>query len=270
MPGYSRLPARSRTGAQAAGRQAASRAEHLDPPVRQPAQPQPEPRRPTAPGRPGGGRIKANIRVIEWGELIRRAKNGEHDLLFMGWAGDNGDPDNFLTPHQLRQRQVGLNFARYCDPGPDKLIADGKAASSQEQRTGLYHQAQKLIHEQALWLPLAHPTAFALTRQEVQGYQVNPFGRQDFSRVAVNAEGHARENPAMDLDRLYLPHWQFSEHHQRLIDAPAAAVLDAVEDLLRFDDPLVRAFLVLREAPEGWPACWPAQRPGRPPTLRPA
>ncbi|MCO2541281.1 hypothetical protein FA328_13215, partial [Pseudomonas aeruginosa] len=48
----------------------------------------------------------------------------------------------------------------------------------------------------------------------------------------------------MDLDRLYLPHWQFSEHHQRLIDAPAAAVLDAVEDLLRFDDPLVRAFLV--------------------------
>lgn len=53
----------------------------------------------------------------------------------------------------------------------------------------------------------------------------------------------------MDLDRLYLSHWQFSEHHQRLIDAPAAAVLDAVEDLLRFDDPLVRAFLVLREAP---------------------
>ncbi|PXB83524.1 hypothetical protein C0044_39365, partial [Pseudomonas aeruginosa] len=38
----------------------------------------------------------------------------------------------------------------------------------------------------------------------------------------------------MDLDRLYLSHWQFSEHHQRLIDAPAAAVLDAVEDLLRF------------------------------------
>lgn len=94
--------------------------------------------------------------------------------------------DNFLTPQfSCASVKSGLNFARYCDPGLDKLIADGKAASSQEQRTGLYHQAQKLIHEQALWLPLAHPTAFALTRQEVQGYQVNPFGRQDFSRVAV-------------------------------------------------------------------------------------
>ncbi len=72
----------------------------------------------------------------------------------MGWAGDNGDPDNFLTPQfSCASVKSGLNFARYCDPGLDKLIADGKAASSQEQRTGLYHQAQKLIHEQALWLP---------------------------------------------------------------------------------------------------------------------
>ncbi|WP_426765677.1 ABC transporter substrate-binding protein, partial [Pseudomonas aeruginosa] len=68
--------------------------------------------------------IKANIRVIEWGELIRRAKNGEHDLLFMGWAGDNGDPDNFLTPQfSCASVKSGLNFARYCDPGLDKLIA---------------------------------------------------------------------------------------------------------------------------------------------------
>ncbi|MFU3247279.1 ABC transporter substrate-binding protein [Pseudomonas paraeruginosa] len=130
--------------------------------------------------------IKASIRVIEWGELIRRAKNGEHDLLFMGWAGDNGDPDNFLTPQfSCASVKSGLNFARYCEPALDKLIADGKAASDQAQRGRLYHQAQKLIHEQALWLPLAHPTAYALARKEVQGYQVNPFGRQDFSRVAV-------------------------------------------------------------------------------------
>ncbi|KSP90841.1 ABC transporter substrate-binding protein [Pseudomonas aeruginosa] len=130
--------------------------------------------------------IKASIRVIEWGELIRRAKNGEHDLLFMGWAGDNGDPDNFLTPQfSCASVKSGLNFARYCEPALDKLIADGKAASDQTQRGRLYHQAQKLIHEQALWLPLAHPTAYALARKEVQGYQVNPFGRQDFSRVAV-------------------------------------------------------------------------------------
>ncbi|GIZ10846.1 ABC transporter substrate-binding protein [Pseudomonas sp. NCCP-436] len=129
--------------------------------------------------------IDAEIRVIEWGELIRRAKAGEHDLLFMGWAGDNGDPDNFLTPQfSCASVESGLNFARYCDETLDKLIADGKASSDQQERSRLYRQAQRIIQEQALWLPLAHPTAFALLDNRVQGYKVNPFGRQDFSRVS--------------------------------------------------------------------------------------
>ena len=130
--------------------------------------------------------IQAEIRVIEWGELIRRAKAGEHDLLFMGWAGDNGDPDNFLTPQfACASLESGLNFARYCDPKLDKLIADGKRNSDQAQRSQLYKDAQRIIQEQALWLPLAHPTAYALTRKEVSGYRVNPFGRQDFAKVRL-------------------------------------------------------------------------------------
>jgi ABC-type transport system substrate-binding protein len=130
--------------------------------------------------------IQAEIRVIEWGELIRRAKAGEHDLLFMGWAGDNGDPDNFLTPQfSCAAVKSGTNFARYCDQGLDKVISAGKTTTEQGVRSKLYEQAQTQIQQQALWLPLAHPTAYALTRKEVQGYQVSPFGRQDFSKVSL-------------------------------------------------------------------------------------
>ncbi len=130
--------------------------------------------------------IQAEIRVIEWGELIRRAKAGEHDLLFMGWAGDNGDPDNFLTPQfACASVQSGLNFARYCDPRLDQLITQGKTESVQAERSTLYAQAQRIIQQQALWIPLAHPTAFALTRANVEGYPVSPFGRQDFAGTRV-------------------------------------------------------------------------------------
>ncbi len=130
--------------------------------------------------------IQAEIRVIEWGELIRRAKAGEHDLLFMGWAGDNGDPDNFLSPQfSCAAVKSGTNFARYCDPRLDQLISAGKTTNDQSVRSRLYEQAQTLIQQQALWLPLAHPTAAALTRKGVEGYQVSPFGRQDFSKVSV-------------------------------------------------------------------------------------
>jgi len=130
--------------------------------------------------------IDAEIKIIEWGELIRRAKAGEHDLLFMGWAGDNGDPDNFLTPQfSCAAVTSGTNFARYCDKTLDKLIADGKSVSDQTERSKLYHQAQQQIQQQALWIPLAHPTAAALVREDVTGYQVSPFGRQDFYKVQV-------------------------------------------------------------------------------------
>ena len=129
--------------------------------------------------------VDAQIQVIEWGELIRRAKTGEHDLLFMGWAGDNGDPDNYLTPQfSCASVQSGLNFARYCDKTLDGAISKGKTLADQMARATVYHQAQRIIHDQALWLPLAHPTVAVLAKTTVEGYQPNPFGRQDFSKVS--------------------------------------------------------------------------------------
>ncbi|WP_322043811.1 ABC transporter substrate-binding protein [Paraburkholderia sp. J67] len=130
--------------------------------------------------------VKAEIKVIEWGELIKEAKQGQHDTLFMGWAGDNGDPDNYLSPlFSCNAVQSGINFARFCDPQLDKLIAEGKATTDQAKRVKLYDAAQKIIHDQALWIPLGYPTASAITRTTVSGYQVSPFGRQNFGAVTV-------------------------------------------------------------------------------------
>lgn len=130
--------------------------------------------------------VKAEIKVIEWGELIKEAKQGQHDTLFMGWAGDNGDPDNYLSPlFSCNAVQSGINFARFCDPQLDKLIAEGKTTADQAKRVKLYEAAQQVIHDQALWIPLGYPTAAAITRTNVSGYQVSPFGRQNFASVAV-------------------------------------------------------------------------------------
>jgi dipeptide transport system substrate-binding protein len=130
--------------------------------------------------------VKADVKVIEWGELIKEAKQGQHDTLFMGWAGDNGDPDNYLSPlFSCNAVKSGINFARYCDPQLDRLIAEGKATPDQAKRAKAYEAAQKIIHDQALWIPLGYPTAAAITRTNVSGYNVSPFGRQNFTAVNV-------------------------------------------------------------------------------------
>jgi dipeptide transport system substrate-binding protein len=130
--------------------------------------------------------IGARIKIIEWGELIRSAKLGQHDLLFMGWSGDNGDPDNFMTPQfTCAAIKAGTNFSRFCHHQLDSLISEAKKTADPKRRAQLYLAAQAIIHNQALWLPIAHPTATVLMQKSVKGYEVSPFGRQDFRKVIV-------------------------------------------------------------------------------------
>jgi dipeptide transport system substrate-binding protein len=104
----------------------------------------------------------------------------------MGWAGDNGDPDNYMSPlFSCNAVKSGINFARFCDADLDKLIADGKATTDQAKRAKAYEAAEQIIHDQALWIPLGYPTAAAITQKDVSGYNVSPFGRQNFTTVVV-------------------------------------------------------------------------------------
>ena len=130
--------------------------------------------------------IAAEIRVIEWGELIRRAKAGEHDLLFMGWAGDNGDPDNFLTPNlSCAAAKSGENQAGWCDEQFDDLIRQARQEAEQEKRAVLYRQALAIFHQQAPWIALAHPKQFVALRKGVEGFVLSPMGSNNFARVKL-------------------------------------------------------------------------------------
>ncbi|CAD5107980.1 ABC transporter substrate-binding protein [Zestomonas carbonaria] len=131
--------------------------------------------------------IEADIRVYEWGELIKRAKQGEHDLVFMGWAGDNGDPDNFLTPNlSCAAAESGENQAGWCDPRFDALLRQARQSRDQRERTALYRQALAIFHEQAPWIPLAHPKQFTAIRQGVKGFVLSPLGSNNFTHVELD------------------------------------------------------------------------------------
>ncbi len=132
--------------------------------------------------------IKATIRVYEWGELLKRAKNGEHDLIFMGWAGDNGDPDNFLTPNlSCAAARSGENQAGWCNAEFDGLITQARLNSDQAQRAELYRQALGIFHQQAPWISLAHPKQFSVMRRDVQGFVLSPMGSNNFAKVQRRA-----------------------------------------------------------------------------------
>jgi dipeptide transport system substrate-binding protein len=128
--------------------------------------------------------IKANLVTYEWGEYLERSNKGEHQMVQLGWTGDNGDPDNFLAVLlSCAAAEGGSNRARWCYEPFDNLIKQAKLTSDVAERTKLYEEAQVIFKEQAPWVTVAHSVVFMPVRKEVVDYRVDPFGIHQFYGV---------------------------------------------------------------------------------------
>ena len=129
--------------------------------------------------------IGITVRVVsyEWGEYLKRSRAGEHQMILLGWTGDNGDPDNFLHVLLGCAAVDGANRARWCHKPFDDLVTTAKRTTDRDQRIVLYQQAQRVFKQEAPWMPIAHALVFEPVRNEVIGYRIDPFGGHLFYGV---------------------------------------------------------------------------------------
>ena len=130
--------------------------------------------------------FKVRIVSYEWGEYIKRMKNGEHDIALIGWTGDNGDPDNWLGTLYSCDAIGSNNYSLWCDAQYDTLVKKAKQVTDRAQRTQLYQQAQQRLKRQVPITPVAHSTVNQPLSAKVNDFRVSPFGRNDFSGVSVD------------------------------------------------------------------------------------
>ena len=129
--------------------------------------------------------VEAEIVSYEWGEYLKRSKDGEHQTVLLGWTGDNGDPDNFLATLLGCDAVGNANRARWCYQPYEDLIQQAKVVSDKDKRTELYEQAQVIFKEEAPWATIAHSVVFEPVRKEVQDYRIDPFGGHIFYGVDI-------------------------------------------------------------------------------------
>lgn len=130
--------------------------------------------------------LKVEIRVLEWGEMLKRAKGGEHDMVFTGWAGDNGDPDNFLTPNlSCEAAKNGENYARWCNKTFEDAITQAREKTEPAERAALYKEAQQVFSQEQPWIALAYPKLFTALRNNVEGYHLSPLANNNFATTRV-------------------------------------------------------------------------------------
>ncbi len=130
--------------------------------------------------------IKAKLISYDWPTYLKKAREGKHQLIQLGWTGDNGDPDNFLNVLLgCGGVEAGSNVSRWCDQDFEKLISEAKLTTDILVRTQLYRKAQEIFKTQAPWVPLAHSKVFRAMSKSVKGYQIDPLGGDIFKKVEL-------------------------------------------------------------------------------------
>ncbi len=132
--------------------------------------------------------IRANIETYEWSTYLSRVENGEHTIALLGWIGDYGDPDNFLTillSSSGAQKPHASNIAFYRRPEVDQMLQDGVHATERAAREALYQKVLGIIHEDAPWVPLAHTNQLKPIRKEVHGHKLHPTSKQDYRKTWI-------------------------------------------------------------------------------------
>lgn len=130
--------------------------------------------------------ISVKLVTFDWPTYLKKSSQGEHEMLQLGWSGDNGDPDNFL--HILlgcQSVEAGSNYARWCNAEFDKLINQAKVITDVKQRSEFYKKAQVIFKDQAPWVPIAHSTVFRAMAKNVKGYVIDPLGGDILDQVEL-------------------------------------------------------------------------------------
>jgi oligopeptide transport system substrate-binding protein len=123
------------------------------------------------------------VRQLEPEDFIYHLKREKDDVFMLGWVADYPDPHTFLDI--LFRTGSEYNFFEYNNPDLDALLDQAATEQDEAVRLAMYRQAEQHVVDEAVCLPLLHGINHVLTKPYVEGFEVNPQGIPDLTRVYV-------------------------------------------------------------------------------------
>lgn len=113
--------------------------------------------------------VEITCETLEWGAYLDLLLQQHRPQLFgMGWRADYHDPDNFLRVGVLRYLPDWRN-EEYI-----RLVEQARRLTDQEARILLYRQADRMLVEEAVILPLCYDRFHLLLKPWVKHYPLSP------------------------------------------------------------------------------------------------
>lgn len=137
--------------------------------------------------------IQVQLRyATDWTTYDAMLRQGELALFRVAWYADLPDPDNFFTP--LLHSTGQPNYMFYRNAAVDALLDQARQKDNTTQRTLLYHQAERLVMEDAPWIPQHNHVFEHLYQPYVQGIEISLLGERWMSMHKIWLKQRPVEN----------------------------------------------------------------------------
>ena len=117
---------------------------------------------------------------IEMGSYIKRLRGQIPNVFTSAWAADYPDPDNFLRIGALEAMDAWEN-SKY-----DDLVERARRSINQEERMGLYLEAQRILIDEVPLCPLTYNRGHALIKPWVSQYPLTPMRWNNWKDMVID------------------------------------------------------------------------------------
>ncbi|MCA9830684.1 MAG: peptide ABC transporter substrate-binding protein [Dehalococcoidia bacterium] len=112
--------------------------------------------------------LDVQLQAVDSAALLREQRRGTFQALSEGWIADYPDPGNFIE--KLFGSDSPLNYTKYQNADVDRLIERASAEPDDAKRADLYTQAEQLILNDAVTIPMFWPVEHTLIKSCVVNY----------------------------------------------------------------------------------------------------
>jgi dipeptide transport system substrate-binding protein len=126
--------------------------------------------------------VKAQIVTYEWGEYLRRIRDGDAPVGMLGEIWDYPDPSEIMLSFLCG---APANAPHYCSGVYDQAVRAASLTTDHDMRVRLYQQAQQAMYDDVPLVPMADVRAYVALRKNVQGFRPSVLGSQPYGGVSL-------------------------------------------------------------------------------------
>ncbi len=135
--------------------------------------------------------IPAKVVSVDFKTQLNLLRNGEFEAGLIGWVGDNGDTDNFLSVFfgsWAAVKGTATNYSFYRNPEMDELLLTARKTVDSGKRAQLYEAVLALWKRDLPLLPLCHGDNIVVLSSQFDGFTLQKIGDLRLSEVRVKSE----------------------------------------------------------------------------------